>query len=285
MLQVITVLEIAGVYALLALGLVMIYRTSRILNLAQGEMAITCAYVAAVTTGAGLPWIVAIPATLATGAIIGGFVYFVIMRRILSESPVVGILTTVGIAILLRGLMVIIFGGETRMVDSPFKAVTTIAGARVTQEHLIVLVGSWTCVLFVIILNFFTKTGLLMRAVSDNVVLAAQRGINIDRIVGIAWVLALIIGAVAGFLHGQRALISIAAVFIGVNALIAALIGGMDSYPGAIIGALAVAVVEFVTTQLVESHWAEIALVALMLIVLTFRPWGLFGTVEELERV
>ena len=80
-------------------------------------------------------------------------------------------------------------------------------------------------------------------------------------------------------------LISTAATLIGVNALIAAFIGGMDSFRGAIVGALTVAVVEFVTIQLVESHWAEIALVVLMLVVLTFRPWGLFGTVEELERV
>ncbi|MDE0058296.1 MAG: hypothetical protein OXP07_09240, partial [Defluviicoccus sp.] len=117
------------------------------------------------------------------------------------------------------------------------------------------------------------------------VTLSAQRGIDVDRIVGIAWVLALVVGAVAGYLHGQRALISTAATLIGVNALIAAFIGGMDSFRGAIVGALTVAVVEFVTIQLVESHWAEIALVVLMLVVLTFRPWGLFGTVEELERV
>lgn len=285
MLQVITVLEIAGVYALLALGLVMIYRTSRVLNLAQGELAIVCAYVAAVTTGAGLPWFLAIPVTLATGAIAGAVIYASTMRPILGESPVVGIMTTVGVAILIRGLMVIAFGGDTTMLDSPFGDAVVLAGVEVGSEHLVVLGGSWGCVLLIILFNFYSSTGLLMRAVSDDVTLSAQRGIDVDRIVGIAWVLALVVGAVAGYLHGQRALISTAATLIGVNALIAAFIGGMDSFRGAIVGALTVAVVEFVTIQLVESHWAEIALVVLMLVVLTFRPWGLFGTVEELERV
>lgn len=285
MLQVITVLEIAGVYALLALGLVMIYRTSRVLNLAQGELAIICAYVAAVTTGAGLPWFLAIPVTLATGAIAGALIYVMIMRRILGESPVVGIMTTVGVAILVRGLMVILFGGDTMMLDSPIGDVVVLAEVEVGAEHLVVLGGSWGCVLLIIIFNFYSSTGLLMRAVSDDVTLSAQRGIDVDRVVGIAWVLALVVGAVAGYLYGQRALISTAATLIGVNALIAAFIGGMDSFRGAIVGALTVAVVEFVTIQLVESHWAEIALVVLMLVVLTFRPWGLFGTVEELERV
>ena len=196
MLQVITVLEIAGVYALLALGLVMIYRTSRVLNLAQGELAIVCAYVAAVTTGAGLPWFLAIPVTLATGAIAGAVIYVSTMRPILGESPVVGIMTTVGVAILIRGLMVIAFGGDTTMLDSPFGDVVVLAGVEVGPEHLVVLGGSWGCVLLIILFNFYSSTGLLMRAVSDDVTLSAQRGIDVDRIVGIAWVLALVVGAV-----------------------------------------------------------------------------------------
>lgn len=283
--QIVTILDIAGVYALLALGLVVIYRTSRVLNLAQGELAIVCAYVAAVSAGAGLPWGVSILVTVASGGAIGITIYFLIMRRILGESPFVGIMTTVGIAIFMRGAIVIAFGGNTMMIEPPRQDVIAVLDAEITTAHLVVLFGSWLCVVLVVVLTYFTKTGLLMRAVSDDVVLAAQRGIDIDRIVGVAWVLAIAIGALGGFLHGHRALISTAAILIGVNALIAALIGGMDSFRGAIVGALAVATVEFVTIQYVEAHWAEIALVALMLIVLTFRPWGLFGTIEELERV
>lgn len=283
--QIVTVLNIAGVYALLAIGLVVIYRTSRVLNLAQGELAIVCAYVAAVTAGAGLPWALSALVTVAAGGAIGGAIYLLAMRRILGESPFVGIMTTVGIAIFMRGVIVIAFGGNMMMIEPPHQEVIPVFGAGIPTAHLVVLLGSWLCVGIVVLLTYFTKAGLLMRAVSDDVVLAAQRGINIDRIVGTAWVLAIAISAVGGFLHGHRALISTAAILIGVNALIAALIGGMDSFRGAIIGALAVAIVEFVTIQLVEAHWAEIAVVALMLIVLTFRPWGLFGTVEELERV
>lgn len=283
--EIVTVLNIAGVYALLALGLVVIYRTSRVLNLAQGELAIICAYVAAVTAGAGLPWGISVLVTLAAGGAMGIAIYFLIMRRILGESPFVGIMTTVGIAIFMRGAIVVFFGGNMMMIEPPRQQLVSIVGADVPVAHLVVLFGSWACVGLVVLATYFTKTGLLMRAVSDDVILAAQRGINIDRIVGVAWVLAIAIGAIGGFLHGHRALISSAAILIGVNALIAALIGGMDSFRGAIVGALAVATVEFVTIQFVEAHWAEIAVVALMLVVLTFRPWGLFGTVEELERV
>jgi branched-chain amino acid transport system permease protein len=124
-----------------------------------------------------------------------------------------------------------------------------------------------------------------MRAATENVVLAAQRGVNIDRIVCLAWVIAVCAAATGGFLHSQRAFVSTAAILIGVNALIAALIGGMDSFIGAVIGALAVAGSEHFVLLHFEARYADLAPVCLMLVILTIRPWGLFGTQEDVERV
>ena len=111
--QLTTVLGVAGIYALLATGIVLVYRTSRVVNLAQGHLAILCAFFVAALLAAGYHWSAALPATIVVGCVLALRIYFVVMRRIVGEPPFVGLMATVGIAILLRGVMVVAFGGVT----------------------------------------------------------------------------------------------------------------------------------------------------------------------------
>jgi branched-chain amino acid transport system permease protein len=283
--QLLTILGVSGIYALLATGLVLVYRTSRVINLAQGHLAVFGGFFAAALLGGNQPWIVAIPLTLIGGAGLAAIIYFAVMRRIVGEPPFVGLMATVGIAILLRGLMVLLFGGAP-VTTHPFLAGSIhLFGADVPATHVMVAAIAWAIVGAIVAFNSFSSIGLFMRATTDDVILAAQRGINIDRIALAAWIIAVAAAAAAGVLHGQRALVSTAAILIGVNALIAALIGGMDSFAGAAVGALIVAVTEHVVLLHFEARYADLAPVVLMLIILTVRPWGLFGTPEEVERV
>jgi branched-chain amino acid transport system permease protein len=283
--QLMTVLGVAGIYALLATGIVLVYRTSRVVNLAQGHLAILCAFFVAALLATGYHWAAALPATIAVGCVLAAVIYFTVMRRIVGEPPFVGLMATIGIAILLRGVMVVAFGGVTIITQPLLRGSVSLLGADLSATHVLVATAAWLLVGLIVAINQFTGIGLLMRATTDNVILAAQRGVSIDRIVCLAWVIAVCAAAAGGFLHSQRALVSTAAILIGVNALIAALIGGMDSFLGAAIGALAVAVSEHFVLLHFEARYADLAPVVLMLIILTVRPWGLFGTPEEVERV
>jgi len=283
--QLTTLLGVAGIYALLATGIVLVYRTSRVVNLAQGHVAILGAFFAAAMMAAGYHWSAALPATIVVGCLIALGIYFVVMRRIVGEPPFVGLMATVGIAILLRGLIVVTFGGVTVTTQPLLSGSIRLFGTDLSATHVLVAVAAWTLVGIIVAVNQFTGIGLFMRATTENVILAAQRGINIDRIVCLAWVIAICAAAAGGFLHSQRALVSTAAILIGVNALIAALIGGMDSFSGTAIGALAVAVSEHFVLLHFEARYADLAPVGLMLLILSIRPWGLFGTPEEVERV
>ena len=280
-----TILGVAGIYALLATGIVLVYRTSRVVNLAQGHLAILCAFFVAALLAAGYHWAAALPVTIAASCLLAAVIYFAVMRRIVGEPPFVGLMATIGIAILLRGVMVVAFGGVTITTQPLLSGSVPLFGSQVSATHVLVAAAAWLLVGVIVAINHFTSIGLFMRATTDNVILAAQRGVNIDRIVCLAWIIAVCAAAAGGFLHSQRALVSTAAILIGVNALIAALIGGMDSFLGAAIGALAVAASEYIVLLHFEARYADLAPVALMLVILTVRPWGLFGTPEEVERV
>lgn len=283
--QIVTILGVAGIYALLAVGLVLIYKTSRVVSLAQGHFAILCAFLVASLFASGYHWMSVLGITLVSACALAMIVYFLVMRRIVGEPPFVGLMATIGVAILLRGLMVVLFGGAA-VTNHPLMSGTILLfGNPVPAVQVFVAGASWLLVALVILVTSVSSLGLFMRATTDNVILAAQRGIAIDKVVCLAWVIAICAASAGGYLHSQRALVSTAAILIGVNALIAALIGGMDSYKGAIIGALIVAASEHLALLHFEARYADLVPVLLMLVFLTIRPWGLFGTQEEVERV
>jgi branched-chain amino acid transport system permease protein len=283
--QLTTILGVSGIYALLATGLVLIYKTSRVVSLTQGHLAILCAFFVSSLISGGYHWSVVLLVTALGCGALACLIYFAVMRHLVGEPPFVGLMATIGIAILLRGVMVLAFGGVSVTTHPLMSGTVSLFGFPVPATHLLVAVASWTIVGVIVAFGALTNIGLFMRATTDNVVLAAQRGINIDAVVCCAWVIAVIAAAAGGYLHGQRALVSTAAILIGINALIAALIGGMDSYRGAILGSLIVAGSEHLALQYFEARYADLAPIILMLVILTLRPWGLFGTVEEVERV
>ena len=281
------ILALGSLYALLGAGIVVVYRTSRVLNFAQGELAVVGGYgMVTALAVAGGSIVLGLGLTLGVAALAGAVIYLLLMRPILGEAPFVGVLVTIGLAILLRSVMVFFWEGRVEIVDlgqpGPVEITSdvTFPGANVRT-----FLGCTAAFALIYVLYQHSRLGVRMRAVAENVTLAAQRGINVDAAIVTAWVVALVAAGIAGTLYGSQALLSVPAAVVGVKAITAALIGGLDSLKGAYIGGLVVAAIEYFTTTEISARYADIAPILLLLIVLTVRPWGLFGTAEEVQRV
>jgi len=282
---VLTVVTSWGIYALLGMGIVLVYRTSRILNIAGGELAIFVGYVVAIAIENGLPFPIAVPLGMAAAMALGLAIFWFSIRRVMGEPPHVGLMLTVGIATILNGLMIVLFGGGMTAVPAGLPGFATIGAARLPMPDVVAAIGAWTSIAAIAIIYHLTNLGLQMRAVAERVMLSAQRGLNVDRTVALSWVIGVLAAGLAGILHGERAFVALSATMIGISALIACLIGGMDSLKGVIVAGFMVALTESVTALYIDPRYVLIAPVTILLVVLIVRPWGLFGTVEEFRRV
>ncbi len=283
--QLLTIVATWGIYSLLGFGIVLIYRTSRVLNIAGGELAIFVGYIVAAALAQALPVAIALPLGVVVAGALGFVVFQLLLRRIMGEPPYVGLMVTVGLAILLNGLIVVAFGGGNVTIDVGFARAIPFAGGTLSERDLAAAAGAWLAFAALAAIYLATNLGLKMRAVAEKVMLSALRGIDVNRTVAASWVIGVIAAALAGVLHGERAFVAASAAVIGINALLACLIGGMDSVKGVVLGGLIVATAETLTALYVDPRYALLAPVGLVLLALVVRPWGLFGTVEEIRRV
>jgi branched-chain amino acid transport system permease protein len=267
------------------MGIVLVYRTSRILNIAGGELAIFIGYLVAIAIENGLPFPLAVPAGMGAAVALGLAIFWFTIRRVMGEPPHVGLMLTVGIATILNGLMIVLFGGGMIGIPTGLPAFTTVGPLRLPTPDVVAAIGAWLSILAIVLVYRLTNLGLQMRAVAERVMLSAQRGLNVDRTVALSWMIGTLALGLAGIMHGERALVALSASVIGISALIACLIGGMDSLKGVVLAALIVSVTENFTALYIDPRYVLIAPVVILLIILVVRPWGLFGTVEELRRV
>ena len=131
----------------------------------------------------------------------------------------------------------------------------------------------------------FTRLGVQFRGTAENPLLASQRGINVNLVLSLAWIIAVGAASLSGVLFGGRAFLSAESVTIGLAGLTAALVGGLDSVRGAVAGAFIVALAQYLTVRLIDPVLSEAVPFLILLLVMSIRPWGLFGTLEELDRV
>ena len=217
---------------------------------------------------------------------LGLAIFWFTIRRVMGEPPHVGLMLTVGIATILNGLddravrrrhdgrSHRLAGVHTSRLAAPADAGRGRGGRRLARRSRAIA-----------LVYRLTNLGLQMRAVAERVMLSAQRGLNVDRTVALSWMIGVLAVGLAGILHGERAFVALSASVIGISALIACLIGGMDSLKGVVLAALIVAVTENFTALYIDPRYVLLAPVIILLIILIVRPWGLFGTVEEFRRV
>lgn len=287
---VVNIVVLASIYALIACGYVLIYRVSRVLNLAHGELMMLGAYLllATASTFLGNP-LLAIGAALGLSVLVGVLVYVFLMRKMTGEMVLAAVLTTVALGILLRGVIVLVWSAQQQYPGQALgfgnPPVLLPGGARISTwaALLVATTGAVYAALFAFLR--FGKWGVRMRAAGQNPLLAAQRGINLHFVYALAWALSTLTGSIAGMLIALDSGITGTMAVIGLKAFPAALVGGLDSLLGALAGSLIVAAAEVGLIHYVDPLLADVVPFLVLIAVLIVRPWGLFGTREELDRV
>ena len=284
------IVVLASIYALISCGYVLIYRVSRVLSLAHGELMLLGAYglYATASLFSGSPALaIAMSALLA--AVIGVLVYALLMRRMTGESVLAAVLVTIALGILMRGVTVLVWSTQERHPlnilgwSNPSLAIGD--NARISGVGLAFV--AITTVVYAGLYFFlrYTHWGIRMRAAGQNPLLAAQRGINLHGVYALAWALATFTGGVAGMLIACDNALDQTMVTIGLKAFPAALVGGLDSLLGALAGSLIIAAAEVLLIHYVDPLLSEVVPFAVLIAMLIVRPWGLFGSREELDRV
>ena len=287
---IVNILVLASIYALIACGYVLIYRVSRVLNLAHGELMMLGGYLL-VATASGLASspIMALFLALCLSLAVGGLVYAFLMRRMTGEMVLAAVLTTVALGILLRGAILLIWGATPKHPREMLgweNPVFLLPGDARISLYAALLIGMTVLVYSAILLFMrFGRWGMRMRAAGQNPLLAAQRGINLHLVFALAWGLSTFTGSIAGMLIALDSGLDSTMVLIGLKAFPAALVGGLDSLVGALVGALIIAAVEVGVIRFVDPLLAEVVPFLVLIATLIVRPWGLLGTKEELDRV
>jgi branched-chain amino acid transport system permease protein len=273
-----------AIYAGLALALVIIYRSSRVINFAQGEMATFTTFVCWSLMNHGLSFWAAFPIVLAI-AFAGGVAIETTIIRPVANAPVITIvIVTLGLALLLNGLMSLIWGGANRQFDGPFSTRTIdVGGVPISVQDIGIVAVS---IVLVVVLGLFfryTKLGLALRAAALNPDSSRLVGVRVSWMLALGWGIAAVLGAVAGMMIAP-------VVFLDPNmmqtillyAFAAAILGGLDSPVGAVVGGLLLGVTMTLLGRYVEFVGSTLKLptaLFLILVVLLVRPAGLFGRV------
>ncbi len=280
---------LASIYALISCGYVLIYRTSRVLSLAHGELMMLGAYGLFVTASlsSGRP-LLAVATAVVLALVVGILVYVCLMRRMTGESVLAAVLTTIALGILLRGAMVLAFGAQEQ---HPLPALgwtnesLPVGEARISTVGLALVLVTAAAYLGLWAFLRHTRWGIRMRAAGQDPRLAAQRGIGLHGVYALAWGLATLTAGLAGMLIACDAALEQTMVVIGLKAFPAALVGGLDSLLGALVGALVIACAEVLLIYYVDPLLSDVVPFLVLIAMLIVRPWGLFGTREELDRV
>jgi branched-chain amino acid transport system permease protein len=284
--QVVAGLASGSIYAALALALVLIHRATGVINFAQGEMATLSTYIAwTLTTNHGWGYWPAFVFTLVVSFLGGAAVHQTVIRPNEKGSVLRVVIVTIGLLILINGLVTWIWGGEVRAVESPFPAGTTeIAGVAITTADIGTIAVVVATVALLWALFQYTKLGLAMRAAAVNPAEARLVGVRVTWMLSFGWGLAAVLGAVAGMLAAPSVFLDpnlMAALFI--YAIAAAVLGGIDSPVGAVVGGLMLGVGLNLIGTYVDFVGADLRLPAallVILVVLLVKPTGLFGKAE-----
>src|SRR6185437_3292602 len=280
-------LLIGLMYALIALGFVLVYKATDAINFAQGEFVMFGGFIAAAAATGGF-WL---------GVVVGlaGMIAFcfglerVVLRPMLGRPIVSVIMATIGIASLLRGVAVLAFGAGTRAITMPVSDDPLFLGPVMLPP--IQLIGAAVSLVFLAVFTWFflkTRMGMAMRAVADNQTVAMAMGIDVRRYFALAWALTGIVSALGGVIWGAMLGVDTQLALVGLKVFPVVILGGLDSIIGAVVAGPIVGIVESLAAgyldPLVGGGTKDFAPYVLMIVALMVRPYGLFGR-WQVERI
>ncbi len=278
-----------AIFASLALALVLIYRATEVINFAQGEMAMASTYIAYQLILWGLSYWLAFFATLAISFVLGIVIQLVVIRPVQHRSVIAVVIITVGLFILIDGLVTWKWGADLKFMAAPFgNTVYHVGSVAFSRQDVGVLAVSIVSVILLGVLFRFTKLGLAMRAAALRPAAAALVGVRVNWMLAIGWGLAAVLGAVAGLMTEPSQFLTPTMMQpILLYAFAAAVLGGLESPVGSVIGGLLLGVFLNLTGQYVGFATSELRLpiaFGVLLVVLLVKPNGLFGR-RQVRRV
>ena len=279
-------LALGSIYGLVALGFTVVFKATDVFNFAQG-MFVVCGAFFAVTAISilGLPFPLAVAATIGAAALMGVVIHVLLIQPLSGRPMLSVIMLTIALSIVLRAVIEIAYGPQGRTLATPLPTGVFIIGdVRIAQLHLIAAGVSWVCMAGFGAFFRFTSVGLLMRATADNHEAALVSGVNVNVMNRLAWAIGAMLACIGGLFLGKIQIVSTELESIGLLALPAVVIGGLQSIPGAIIGGLLVGLIEQFAGAYISPKSSDILIYVLLMLILMVRPWGLFGQ-RELGRV
>ncbi len=268
-------------YGLVALGIVLLYRSSRVLNFAHGDLAALGAFVAfTFLVRWGWPFLPSVAASLAGGALVGAAVYFFLLRPVKEATLLSRIVVTLGLALGLSGIITVAWGADTKVFPFPLSDVRVfrLGGVVISQLSLGLSAAGVLTMALLYLLVQHTRAGLAMRAVSQDLVAAQALGIPSRRIFALTWALAGMLAAAAGILAAPVTLLT---PFMMLDPFLkgfaAAVLGGMDSLPGAVLGGWLLGLVESLFAGYVSLKFKTTLAFLIIIATLMLRPEGLLG--------
>ena len=275
-----------GLYALTGLAFVLIYKATKVVNIAIGEMLMLGAYLFfALSVGMGLPIWLAVPGALLASGVFGALIERSLIRPMLGESPISSFMVTVGLGSILVGAVELIWTADQQRLPEflPNKHIA-VGQALVSPK---IFYGFWIAALLIItvLLTFrFWRGGVALRATASDQAAAYSVGINVPRVFSATWSLAAVIAGVAGIVVGSIGGLSTVMGTFGLSVLVVVIFGGLDSVLGALVGGILVGVIEAIAGFYLGGEFKILATFSLLVLILVLRPYGLFGT-HEIERL
>ncbi|MGC5020238.1 branched-chain amino acid ABC transporter permease [Micromonospora sp. DT47] len=274
-----------AVLALAALGFVLIYKATSVINFAQGELLLVGAYLFYTAfVLLRLPLVVAVVAGVVAAAALGVAVERLVLRPLIGENPIAVIMVTIGLAAVLKAVVQMFYGTAPKEMPKVLPGGSVeIAGAPVPLDRLLAV--AIAAVVLVAFTAFFrwSRHGIAMRAVADDQQAALVQGISVRRIFALAWALAAVSALIAGILLGDIAEVSQNLANFGLVVFPVVILGGLDSVPGTIVGGVVIGLLSQYAEGLSAGASQVVPYIALVLILL-LRPYGLFGQ-TRIERV
>jgi branched-chain amino acid transport system permease protein len=284
---------VGSIYALSALGFVLIYKSSRVLNIAHGQIIASGAFIAySLTVWVGLPLFVSFLASMVLTFFLAMSVERIFLRRLIGEPIISVIMVTIGLMSILDGIIYLTPFGSENYSFPPFLPQTPVSFAGVSV--------SWTQLLGVIVTIiliagfswFFKRStlGVSMRAVSDDQLASMSVGISVPKVFGLAWAMAGLTAAASGVIIGNITGLNFDTLHaFGIVVFPVVILGGLDSIIGAVVAGIIMGLIQQFASGYLDGHWglfgtADLLPYIILLVILLFKPHGLFG-IHEIERV
>ncbi len=285
-----TGIMVGGIYALVALGWVLIYKCSGVLNLAMGEMTLIGAYVSLSFYSMGIPFLLALLFSLIIGFILGILTERIFLDKLIGEPVLTVIMVTVGLSFFFKGTVGFIWGTDTQVFTPPVFSIEPIRLGTIVIGQVYLWSFIAAIILLVIFVSFFkyTRWGLAMQATADDEMAALSLGVSARFVYAAAWAIAFMAAGVGGTLLGNINGLNISVGYLGLLVLPAVVLGGLNSVPGAIVGGMVIGILQNLAGAYLDRYFPggvkEIAPFVFMAIFLLFKPYGLWGW-ERIERV